>query len=263
MLGDVVVERLAALHLAHDRRAGRLLEHATRKEREQPVSPLHLAVAIDHAHAVGIAIEAHCEVAAVGLHIMRHDLHRLNRGRVGVVVGEAAVRLDEPAHRLHAQPRCKLQRQRTADAISAIDEHLERPRAHRDARGNMVQVALLNLEPLQRAGADHELLRHHAPVEPLHAVAMHRVAAQEHLEAVELRRVVRPGDLHAAAQVVEEDGKVEDGRRDHAHIEHAQAGRRKAADQRRLNPRTGEPAVSAYREGGRTSRHSLAAERTT
>jgi hypothetical protein len=29
------------------------------------------------------------------------------------------------------------------------------------------------------------------------------------------------------------------------------------------NPRTGEPAVSAYREGGRTSRHSFGAERAT
>ena len=55
---DVVVQRLAALHFAHDRRARHLGQHSAAEQNHEAVAPLHLPFAVDNTDAVAVSIKA-------------------------------------------------------------------------------------------------------------------------------------------------------------------------------------------------------------
>ncbi len=100
VLRDVVVERLRALHLADDRRARLLLQHRAREEDHQLVAPEDVALVVDHADAIGVAVvgDARPRPSSPSPPSTRSSEVLLDR-RIRVVVREAPVHLAEERRR--------------------------------------------------------------------------------------------------------------------------------------------------------------------
>src|SRR4051812_35023282 len=92
---DVVVERLRALHLADDGRAGPVREHVAREEDHQLIAPEDLAVLVHRAHAVGVAVPGDTQIRLCFQHLTLQVVQVLFHGRIGMVIGEGAVELAE------------------------------------------------------------------------------------------------------------------------------------------------------------------------
>ena len=92
---DVVVHRLRALHLADDRRPGIQGKQIAGEEDHQLVPPEDVALLVDRADAVRVAIERNAEVRTRGPDLLLQVAQVLGHGRIGVVVGKGAVQLAE------------------------------------------------------------------------------------------------------------------------------------------------------------------------
>ena len=65
-------KRLRALHVEDDRLSrARALEHVARVEDQDPVAPDDVAVVVDDADAIGVAVERDADLGAVFLHGVR------------------------------------------------------------------------------------------------------------------------------------------------------------------------------------------------
>ena len=137
VLRDVVVEALRALHLGDDHGARALGEDVAREEDQHLVAPEDVAVVVDEADAVGVAVEGDPEVGAVLLHGVDQDLHVLFDRRVGMVIREAAVRLRKDVAHVAAQRRNDARRDRTGGAVPGVDHHLELPRQRPELRDQL------------------------------------------------------------------------------------------------------------------------------
>ena len=131
-------------------------------------------------------------------HRLLQILQVLGHRGIGMVVGEGAVRLAEERRDLRTQRLERGDGDDAADAVAAVGHDLHRPRqlvtgddGLTVASEHRVVGALASL-PAPPALRDDDL------PESEDVVSVERVPREHHLEPVELRRVVGPGDLHAA-----------------------------------------------------------------
>ena len=130
--GDLVEEGLAGLDVGDDRGARVARQHVGGQDLQDLVAEDDPALAVDHADPVAVAVEADAElVAAVG-HLADQVDQVVRLGRVGVVVGEAAVDLGEQAlvaagqaggegrHGRAGRSRCRRPRRRESGAGAVI-----------------------------------------------------------------------------------------------------------------------------------------------
>ena len=139
------------------------------------------------------------------------------------------------------------------DAVAAVGDDLDRPRQlvpgddrFPIASEHRIVGSLVSL-PAAPALRDDDL------PQPQDLVPVKRLAAEHHLEAVELGRIVGAGDLHPAVGLQGGDGEVECRRRQRAHV-HRGATRVGDAETHALRQaRAGGPVVTPDRDHGRAA----------
>src|SRR4051812_29104981 len=119
-------QRLRRFDIEHDRLtfagAG---EHITSVDDQQVVAPDDLAITIDHADTIGVAIEGDAEVGSFPLHGANQVLEILWNGRIRVMVRESAVALAEQIRRRDAKAWKETRYDKRAGAVTAVENHLE------------------------------------------------------------------------------------------------------------------------------------------
>ena len=204
-------------------------EIATEQD-EQLIAEHRLPALIDRANAVAVAIEGDAELRLLLLHGRLEVVEVLEHRGIGMVMRKRPVGLREQRHNAGTQlPQC-LDGDETGHAIATIDDDLEAPGERRiplhdrfAVGGEQVAVRLHGAAGFRRhlAGVDHL-------IEALDVVAEHGVMREHHLEAVELRRIVRAGDLDAAVHRQCFGRKVERGRGLEIEVELERLGRGQA-----------------------------------
>ena len=100
-----------------------LRENIARVDDEEMIAPDDLAVFVDDADSVGIAIERDADVRAVLLHRGDQVLEILGNRRIGMMVREGAVALAEQTCAAGCRVRSnELRRDECSGAIAAIDD---------------------------------------------------------------------------------------------------------------------------------------------
>ena len=161
-------------------------------------SPQMICAGLVHrADAVGVAVEGDAQLGAGPPDRLLQVLEVLGNGRIGVVVREGAVRLAEERRHLGAERLEGRDGDHAADAVPAVGDHLDRP-LELVAADDRLAVAL------QHRVVGGLLPRPAAPPlggddlpEAEDVLAVEGLAREDHLEAVELGRIVGPGDLDA------------------------------------------------------------------
>ena len=128
-LHDLVGKRLRALHVEDDRLPWpRALEHVARVEDEDVIAPDDVAVAVDDADAVRVAIEARRRDRRRSLRTAAmRSCEILDDRRIGMVIRERAVALAEQARPLDVEMVEELGRDERTGAVAAVDDDLEPP----------------------------------------------------------------------------------------------------------------------------------------
>ncbi len=121
MTAHVVEERLRALHVGDDRRAGSALEDAAREQREQAVTPDDLAGLVDDAQAIAVAVPGDADAGFLGLHPVDQRLQVLRHRGVGVMIGEAAVHLAEEGGGVQPELLHRGDTERSGRAVARVD----------------------------------------------------------------------------------------------------------------------------------------------
>ena len=210
------------------------------------VAPDHPALAVDRAEPVGVAVEGDAEIEALLAHQRLQILEIGLLGRIGMVVGEAAVDLGVEND---ARPAA-------ASTSFSTPDRRRRCRVPADPEGAAVEALK---QPLDVA-LDHVLVADRARALPSRRprpsgrapgfVAEEGAAAEHHLEAVIVGRIVAAGDHDAAVDVELGLGIIEHRRRPEPDPDDVGAARGQASDQRRLEPRRAFPPVAADRDAG-------------
>jgi hypothetical protein len=163
-----------------------------------------------------------------------------------VVVGEVAVHLAEQLDHLAAQAAEEFGGDAAGDAVAAIDDDLHRPRQLHVA-DDALDVVGAHIRRAQRAGAVGEIVLGDASAQALDHVAVERLAAEHHLEAVVIGRVMAAGHRHAgvAAELVR--GEVGERRGHAADVDDVDAGGADAVGERAGERRAGQATVAPDR----------------
>ena len=155
-------------------------------------------------------------------------------------------------------------RRRAGDAVAGIDR--DRHRSRELAVGDDARAVLgEDVHRRRAAAALHVVIGFHAPTQSLDLLAVDRAAADDHLEAVVVLRVVAARDLDAARAAVRAARRgdvVQHRRRHRAEVDDVEPGRREAAHERGGERRAREAAVAADRDGAIAGGQHLAAEGT-
>ena len=145
-----VADRPACAHVVDDRRAGNLLEHRLGEKRGDEVARDELAGVVDEEAAVGVAVEGDAEVGLLLQDFGHDELAVLGQKRVRLVVGEAAVGLEETGHRLDRQALEDRREHRSGHPVGGVDHDAQRPHGRGVDEGQhlvdeaWVDIALLN-----------------------------------------------------------------------------------------------------------------------
>ena len=243
---DAIEQGLARLDVGDDRRPGLGRQHRFCEDGEQLIAPDDAALAVHRPDPVAVAVEGDAEIEALVAH-QRLEIREIGLvGRVRVMVGEAAVDLGVEqvvlAGQQGGQPLGRGPGRAVAgipaDPVGGAVEPLEQ------AIDIAVENALLGngaFALLPVAGGGH---RAHL----LDVGAEKGVAAERHLEAVIVGRIVAAGDHDAAGDVELGGGEIEHRRRPEADLHHIHAAFGEAADQRGLHERRAFAAVAADRD---------------
>ena len=192
-LCDLVVEDLGGLDLGDDGRAGPRRQDVPGEDDEELVAPDDPPFVVDDADPVGVAVVADAELGAALPDLGDELLHGLGQRRVRVVVGKAAVRLGEDVDDLGAHPPEQGHGHDPARAVAGVDDDLDRP-GEADVPGDVILVFGDDVERRHAAVAAREDALADDLVERLDRLAVERIVAGHHLEAVVLGRIVRAGD---------------------------------------------------------------------
>ena len=252
--GDELIEAGAGHAVGDEGRAGVLLQQDGGDQRDQAVAVDGLAVLIHDGRAVAVRVEDHAQVGAALQHRPRQRGHGGCVLRVGDVVGEAAVGIQElAALDLRAQ---LLQEAgvEAARAVARIHDHMQAQQrlqalvvqalAHHSGQGGGVggeEVHLLD----QRIGNLH--LRGGLDQLP-HAGGVQAALAGDELEAVLLRGMVAGGDHDGAVgpQGFLHADHEHRGRGAQTAVQHVAVRRLHAPDQRLLQARPGGAGIVAH-----------------
>ncbi len=238
----------AALHVMDDLGTGVARQHVAREQHQLPVGPDDVAALRDDAEAVAVAVEGQADFGIAVAQAADQVLQVVGIGRVGMMIREMAVDLAEQfTHRAAKRPEQR-RRHGTGHAVAAIDGHVHRPRKLH-VGDDALEVAR---HEIHRAVAAPALGRHRAQFSRLDAasqrldrLAMQRIAGNDHLQAVVLRRIVAAGDGHARPGPQLEGRVIDERRRHHADVDDRNPGVAKTVRQCLGKPRSRQASVAA------------------
>src|SRR5258708_6182761 len=161
---------------------------------------------------------------------------------------------------LAAQALVQARREHAGDAVAAVHREAEWPR-ELHIRGDALDVGVEHVGARALAGAGGEALLLDALAQSLHRVAVQRLAADDHLQAVVVRRVVAAAHRDAAAATEMVRGEVNDRGRRHADVDRVRARGGDAGDESIDEFRPRQAPVTADGEGRRLALHRERSER--
>ena len=219
------------------------------QEEQQLVGPDDLTVRVDHADPVAIAIKRDSQIR-LGRHHREAQLAQVLRNRrIRVVRGKAPI---HPLVEKHVQPReapSESLDDRSRRAIAAIPDYARRcdiPRGRRQAFDiRMRTVFSVDRKIRQRPTTRGDRFRSN---QLRQGPAEYRLAVQQQLEAVLVRRVMRARHHDAAIELRAVHGEIHLGSRAHPHTPDVCPGCHESVDQRVFEGFGGEPAIPAYRD---------------
>ena len=208
---------------------GMRCEYLPGQEGGEEVAVHEAAVAVDEEAAIGVAVPRDPQVGCLGADLVDHELPVLGQQRIGLVVGEVAVRLPVARHELEGgQPLEHGPDHRARHAVAAVEHHLERPdrgridgaqRALAEGGGDVDRLGAA-----RRAGGRREAGGHERPDLPDAGVARQRQRALAHeLRARVGLRVVRRRAHQSAVERLRADEEIQHLRADHSGVEHVRA----------------------------------------
>ena len=160
-----------------------------------------------------------------------------------MVIRERAVDLAEKLGHLATETAEQRGRERAGDTIAAVDRDLHRAR-ERDVSGDAVEVRGGDVRAAIAAGAGFERTGLDARLERLDVAARERVARDDHLEPVVVRRVVAAGDHDAALRLELVCCEIAHRRRDRTDIDHVRPTRLNPIGNGATKLRPGDSAVA-------------------
>ena len=216
--------------------------------------------------SIGVAIEREADFR-IGLLQYFYQILQILRSRwIRVMIRKISIDLGKQFGHLAAKAPEQARRDHAADAVAAVDRHLDRTRelyVADDAFHVRVEDILRSsfAEPAGEFGNP----RFDAAPQSLDFFSCEGVAGDDHLQTVVFPGVVAARHHHRAAAAEVVGGEISDRRGHHADVDHVRTGGVQAVHERRAQFGTGEPAVAAHGEGGRAAfaaRHApLASER--
>ncbi len=161
------------------------------------------------------------------------------------MVGEVAVDLAEQFRDLTAEGAQQLRRGHAGDAVAAVDDDLHGPR-QLDVAGDAFDVLRHYVGVVEAAFAPGEIARFDASVQGLDVGAGQGGAADDHLQAVVVGRVVAAGEHDAGAGAQGVGGVIQHRGRYHAEVGDVAPGLAQATDQGLDELRPGQAAVARH-----------------
>ena len=244
-------QHLGALHVEDDGRAGtEAADGVAAEDDQQLIAVDDLAGLVHRADAVGVAVEGDAQLGTRPPDLGLEVAQVLGNRRIRMVIGECAVRLAEERRHFGAEPLEGGDGDQAPGAVAAVDHHAHRPGQPVAAEdpfavsGQHGAVARLPSRTGPPALGDDAL----PELEDI--LAVKGLPGEHHLEAVELGRIVRPGDLHARIRPERVDAEVE-GRRGHrAHVDRRGAGLDDSAPDRCRERTARRPVVASHSHNG-------------
>ena len=244
--GDAIEQRGACLDVRDDRGPGIGAKRRLGKDRQQLIARDHPAEAVDGANTVPVAVEGDPEVERLFHH------QRLQRGkvgffgRIGVMIGEAAVDLGEEHVMLAWQQPNEAFDRRPGRAVASIPADAKG--GDRIAVDETSDIFLAHLGRADAAGTALDVAGSREAGEPDDVLAEERPVAQHHLEAVVVNRIVAAGDLDRPVDAQRPLCMVEHRGGAEADPHDMDTRGSEAFDQRRFQIRGGEASVPPDRD---------------
>lgn len=247
--GDFTVHPLAAFDVADDGRTGVAGENIARKDEHQHVAEDGLAVFIDGADAVGIAIEADTEVGAGFADFGGEGGEIFGSGGVRVVMGEVTVHVGEQGDDVTVEAGEDPFDDGAGGAITGIDDDLAFS-GELELMDDLVDVGRDGVGGGEYSGGGEVVLGFGEAADGLNIIAVEGGGAAEDFATVVVRRVMAAGDDDRAVGLCIEGREVEHGRGHDADVGDCRAGGEEALEKGPVEARGGEAAIAAEEEPG-------------
>jgi len=222
-------------------------------EQYEQLIPEHRAPLLVHgADTVAVAVESDAELSPLATHRRLQVAQIFDHRGIGMMVRERTVGLAEQRDDVGAHAPERVHRDEARHAVAAIDHDLDRTRQRAVALHDRVPIAgqdrtLLTAPAAGAAGGASFL---DETPQTLDVRAGNCFTTEDALEAVELRRIVRAGHLHAAVHVEDMGCEVERRRRQLAHVHAVAAHGLYAGEQAVREPGSGGTVVPPHGEPG-------------
>src|SRR5882762_6167925 len=234
-----------ALYVVDDLGARLAREDVLREQHQLPVRKNDLPLGGHHAQPVAVAVESEPDFTALALHQGYQVLEVLRVGRIGMMIGKAAIDLAVELQHFAAESAIELARRGTGDAVTAVDRDFHGTRRPY-VGGDAIQIGFADVDTTVPPRAASELAGLDPLAQPLHFLARESGSRKDHLQSVVLRRIVaaRDCDRAAAAQFVRRE--IGDWSCEHPDLRDVHAACPNALHERLGELGPGDPAVATH-----------------
>ncbi len=246
---DQLGDSSRADEVVDDGRAGVFAQHALGHNRGHHVAADKLATIVDQKHAIRVSIERDAHIEAVRDDGGAQIAGILRLDRVGLMIREGAVQLEEERGELAGQVFENERQHLAGHAIAGVDGNPHRPDGgdidHRQCvrdkrRGNVTLIQVAMATGIAKLAGQDEVAN-------LANALIHRERARflaAELESVVFGGVMGCSNHHAGREAVLADGEIEAIGRDETDVRHIGALVADAVDQRRGKHRAGDAHVA-------------------
>ena len=226
----------------------RARQDLARVDDKQIVTPDNLASIVDHANAIGVAIEGDANVGTIFLYRGDQILKVFWNCRIRVMIGKGSVALAEKVAWLDTESCEKPRHDERSCSVAAIENGLEIARQLADTTSDVVDVAIDDWLAVQTPLPARELSCNRQIVDVLNVGAVDGIGRQPKLEPIVLWRVVGPGDLDAADNVEIVLRPIRQWRGNDPDIDDLDAAGEQSRYERLVEPDPTRPIVAADRD---------------
>ncbi len=241
--GDLVVHHLRTFHFADERRAGLALQDFARIDQQQQVAIDDVALLVDSADAVGIAIEGQAKFGA-GFADPGNQMGQIcGDCRVGMMIRKMAVHLEEQLGGVDVELLENAMDYRAGGAVARVGHDFDAA-IEMKLRCDLVDVRRHGVGGGQGSRAGFEIRVLDDVEHFLDGFAMQRARSANAFEAVVLRRIVAAGDHDGAVRIQVLRRVVKHGRGHGADVGDVASGGQETFDQRIAQARGTEAAIA-------------------
>ena len=234
-----------ALHVVDDLGARLARKDILREQHQLPVRKNDLPLGGHHAQPVAVAVESEPDLTALPSHQGNQVLEVLRVGRIGMMIGKAAIDLAVELQHFAAEAAVELARRGAGDAVTAVDRDFHR--AHEPyVGGNSIQIGFADVRMAVPPRAASKLAGLDPLAQPLDILARESGSRKHHLQSVVLGRIVAARDRDRAAATEMVRGEISDRGCEHPDLRDVHAACANALRQRASELGSGDPTVAAH-----------------